>query len=395
MKNKIIAIFNSLVLSIMLFSPLNVHATSVYNNPNGLGGIDSSDGVLIHQYLNTSTDVSNLERLDFDNNSIVSMADEYKVQLYNLGLLNTGTINLPAAATYNGSTSETYRVFNAQTGALDILKTYTLFNFSPVINNINEPDSPDSIIGNDERVPNWDRSGVVKIMSDNYYLGTGFVVGPHIIATAAHCVYNYSNANIESCNAISKIKLFDSNGTCQLNATPVECHVPYSYIYSVQNNIGQATNEFDYALISVSQNLSEYLCFDLGVALNAASVNQFPVTVTGFPEKVYEGTQLEQTVNTGTEHNMYHDTGNLTYSTSFCPNRQLFYTADMSSGNSGGPVYVTEHTYDIYGNNHRVNYSVVAINVSGCDDFNIGTRINGELIRFYKGNQNISWQLPT
>ena len=63
----------------------------------------------------------------------------------------------------------------------------------------------------------------------------------------------------------------------------------------------------------------------------------------------------------------------------------------MSPGNSGGPVYVTEHVCDKYGNNNKIYYSVVAINVAGTDNYNIGTRINGDLIRFYKGNQNVSW----
>lgn len=267
MKNKVISIISSICLSLMLITPLGTNASIIYNNPNGNGGIDLGDSALVVQYLNSGVDVTNLERLDFDNNSIVSMADSYKIQLYTLGLLPSGTINLPTALTFNGSQSETYRVFDAQTGIIDYNKSYTLFNFNPIINNINEPDYPDTVIGNDNRVPNWDRTGVVKIMTQSSYAGTGFVVNPHIIATAAHCLYNYNNPNSVSCNPISGINLFDNNGNCTSTVTPVECHIPYSYINSIQNNFGQETNEYDYALISVEEDLSNYMCFDLGVAL--------------------------------------------------------------------------------------------------------------------------------
>lgn len=388
---KIVSAFFAIFLSVLVSIPLIANALVIYNDPNGDGDIELNDNVLITQYLGGTVDVTNLERLDFDNNKIISKADAYEVQLYKLGLLNPGTINLPSSETFGGSSYAYYHVFSASTGNQLTNKSYMLYNFSPVPNSITDPEVPDTVIGSDSRVPNWDRTGVVKLMTSSYYAGSGFVVAPHIIATAAHCVYNYNNLSYESGRVISGIKLFNNLGVNTLTATPVECHVPYSYINSINSNPGQQTNEFDYALITVEEDLSDYMCFDLGVALNAASVNHVAITNAGFPAEINPDTPSAQTVNDHNIHNMYQGQGNLINSTAFSPDRQLFYDLDTSGGNSGGPVYVTQTVHDKYGNNTKVYYSVIAINVSGATEFNIGTRMNGELIRFYLHNNNPSW----
>lgn len=388
---KFFSYFMSFTISGIVSIPLIANALITYNDPSGDGNIAMNDNVLITQYLNGTADVTNLERLDFDNNKIISNADAFEIQLYKLGLINPGSINLPSSETYNGSSSAYYHVFSASTGSRLINRSYSLYNFNPVPNNITEPELTDVVIGNDSRVPNWDRTGVVKIMTPSYYAGSGFVIAPHVIATAAHCIYNYSNTSYESGIIISGIKLFNNAGVNTLTATPVECHVPYSYINSINSNLGQETNEYDYALITVEEDLSDYMCFDLGVALNAASVNHANITNAGFPEEINPERPSAQTVNTHYIHNMYQSTGNLLDSTSYVPDRQLFYDLDTSGGNSGGPIYFTQTVHDNNGNNTKVYYSVIAINVAGDSNMNIGTRINGELIRFFLKNNNLSW----
>ncbi len=387
---KIISSIIAIIFSVIISVPLIVNALINYNDPNGDYSIEANDSVLINQYLSGSVNVSNLETMDFDNNYIISKADSYKIQLYNLGLMNSGTINHPSAVTYNGSSSETYFVFDATTGNRIINNTYILLNNSNVVINNIESEVPDTVIGDDGRVPNWDRTGVVKIiMSDGF--GTGFVVAPHVIATAAHCAYNYANTSSTTGQIIDNILLFNNSGVNTLSATPVECHVPYSYINKTKTESGSYTNEFDYALITVEEDLSDYMCFKLGVALNAAPINNVAITNAGFPGIVYPNTPLEQTVNTLTLHNMYQCTGNLMDLSVFEPDRQLFYNADTSGGNSGGPIYVSETVQDKNGNNTQVYYSVIAINVAGASNFNIGTRMNSELIHFYLHNSNLHW----
>ena len=409
-KKFILSIF-TVIISGIVSIPLIANALISYNDPNGDGDILLNDGILINQYLSGSVDVTNLERMDFDNDNIISKADAYEIQLYNLGLLNSGSINLPSASTYNGFSCACYHVFDASTGAhvnnplLEDGYEYCLSNFNSIYNNNTAPDVTDIVIGSDSRVPNWDKSGVVKIISNNDPNGvTGFVVAPHIIATAAHCVYDSDNTSDEVGYIITDILLFDNDGDISLSATPVECHVPMSYIDFTQNYPRLYSDKYDYALITVEEDLSDYMCFNLGVALNSAVIDYVPIYNAGFPH-YYNG----YAVNTGLLHQMYIGTGTLIewneylnynqYESYYSyynldPDRQLYYNADTSEGNSGGPVYVKKDVYDKNGNNHREYYDVIAIHVSHTNNYNIGTRINGELIRFYLENDNVRFYIP-
>ena len=266
-----------------------------------------------------------------------------------------------------------YYMFNAKTGAK--VGDYYLDPLPSV-------DNSRAVIGEDERVIDWTKSGVVKIMSPNYYLGSGFVVGDHVIATAAHCVYDYFNGNAEK---ITKILLFNNNGNIALEATPVTTHVPTKFINAV--NDGKYRTISDYALITVKDDLSAYACFDLGVPLDSFMNSNSVVTVTGFPA-TWGKPGEEVTVNTATKHMMYSGNGKM-----YNGNDSLIrYETDTTGGNSGGPVYITE---SIPGRN--TYYTVVAINIAepNVDNpkYNIGTRMTTDLIHFYSANNtNIKWE---
>lgn len=260
------------------------------------------------------------------------------------------------------NTSRKYYVYNAKTG--NKKSEYTLNPVSSINNSR-------SVIGEDERVIDWTKSGVVKLITDKG-LGSGFVVSDHVIATAAHCVDNQK---------ISEILLFDNNGNVTLHATPVDYHIPYEYI--------RANDEtYDYALITVKEDLSSYACFDLGVPLKSFANKKTAVTVTGFSadKKASDGNYT----NTSTMHMMYSANGIVN---KIDDSDLMFYTADTAGGNSGGPVYITE-SYD-----GRTYYTVVAIHAyrphdDGIDHSagNHGTCITTDLIHFYTANNtNINW----
>lgn len=282
------------------------------------------------------------------------------------------------SVSYSGSksdaanTARTYRIFNAKTGA-KIGSDYTL-------NALPAEDNSRAVIGEDERVIDWTKSGVVKLMSSDYYLGSGFVVSDHVIATAAHCVYDCSNGKAKR---IPKILLFDNNGNITLEATPVTTHVPVEFINAV--NDGNYRTISDYALITVKEDLSAYACFNLGVPLNSFINSNSVVTVTGFPA-TWGKPGEEITMNTNTQHTMYSGNGKM-----YNGNDSIIeYEVDTSGGNSGGPVYITESAYG------QTYYTVVGINVAhpnGANPkYNIGTRITTDLIHFYSANNNyISW----
>ena len=258
-----------------------------------------------------------------------------------------------------------YYVYDAKTG--DKIDGYYL-DPVPLENNSR------TVIGDkDERGIDWSKSGVVKIIIPDGF-GSGFVVGDHVIATAAHCVYG---------EKISEILLFDTSGKITLKATPVEYHVPYFYV----DNTDSET--YDYALISVKEDLSAYACFDLGVPLESFANGKSVVTVAGFPGTIGIAPSTTR-VNTTTKHMLYLGNGVVTK----MDNQDLlFYESDTSDGDSGGPVYITESL------NGETFYTVVAIHAQGTNCHNAGhnianhgTCITTNLIHFYKQNEYIFWE---
>lgn len=274
-----------------------------------------------------------------------------------------------------------YRIFNAKTG-VQIGDDYTL-GMHPD----EKPLIPCSIVGDDDRIVNWDRSGVVKIMDSYGGFSSGFVVSDHVIATAAHCVYDYEfNVAIP----LSEVLLFDNKGNVTLHATPVQYHVPLPFIITSQNSQDYRIKA-DYALITVKEDLSSYACFDLGVPLEPFDSSNSVVTVAGFP-RIIGNPNEEKIVNTTTKHMMYSGSGKVynPESDKVKSNSLIFYKADSTTGDSGGPVYITESAYG------ETYYTVVGINAASpkkSNEYNAGVRIDSNLIYFFTGNnENIKWE---
>jgi len=269
------------------------------------------------------------------------------------------SMNFSSMDTSAESTSRTYKIFNAATGAY--IDEYTLVTDSS--NN-----NPRTVIGDDDRAVDFTKSGVVKIINATSR-ATGFVVDKHTIATAAHCIYD---------EKMREIRLFDSNGNVSKTVTPVEVHVPQKYINDSQDSVN-----YDYGLITVKEDLSDYACFDLGTVLDSGIFNQLTVSVTGFPaeyntkeDKMYTGNGVLKyksdvsIISEGKQKTFYHDSA-------------IFYTADSSKGNSGGPVYVTTSYKG------KVYYTVIGVHNYGLIDINSATRMTPDLLHFYMNNPNV------
>ena len=233
------------------------------------------------------------------------------VLIISLSFVNEYVANayIPHATSF----SRSYKVYDAATG--QEIDSYIL-SALPSYSNTRD------IIGDDSRVVDFTKSGVVKIMGPTGYYGTGFVVDSHVIATAAHVVKN---------KRITSIKLFNSNGTVALTAIPVEYHI-YSGFGSLADD-----SAFDYALISVEEDLSAYNHFRLGVPTANFDTSNRALSVTGFPGDLNN--------NDATTHTMMTATGNVYNLTNNISNYFLGYTVDTEGGNSGSPVYVTT-SYD-------------------------------------------------
>ena len=261
------------------------------------------------------------------------------------------------------NTRRQYYVYNAKTG----VKIYEYY-----LDPVEVYNNSRTVVDTDDRNPDKQKNGVVKIITHfaNYYNNSGFVVGDHVIATAAHCVCG---------DRVSKILLFNENGEVVSEATPVEYHVPAHYAQS-----GTTDKDYDYALITVKEDLHDYAKFELGVPLDSFLDGNADVTVTGFPDTV----KHEEVNDTENKHMIYSGVGQIYGGSELL----IYYTADASHGNSGGPVYITESFNDISGNgNNKTYYTVLGINTNSGNNCNIGIRMTTDLIHFYKNNPYLLW----
>lgn len=282
-----------------------------------------------------------------------------------LALTLTSNMTMNATALNN---AQSYKVFNATNGTF--LQTYTLQQ-NPI------QDNSRTVIGSDDRVVDFTKSGVVKIVLSNGDIGTGFIVDSHTIATAAHCVYNrdYNNVSNSYPCSISNIYVFNADGTVALNITnPSKYHIPTIFTTNATN-----ASIYDYAMITVPQDLSDYAMFNLGAPLDNFTNSGKSVSITGFPGEVGS-----VSVNTPSMHNMYTSSG-VTCSDVVDSSLEIAYTCDSSGGNSGGPVY----TITSYGG--VTYYTVVGVHAKSAGSANRAVRMTTNLLHFYKNNPNITY----
>lgn len=291
--------------------------------------------------------------------------------------------------------SLTFRKYNAQTGAykssyiLGVAPNNTANVFdenSYITQEIDETETVRSIT--DLGMPNehvlyhgtysTDKYplGIVKIQT--YFgsdftsegIGSGFVIDNHTIATAAHVVWNASSQYATNCKVKNKkLTLFNAKGTAlsSLTITPVEYHVPVKYMQGY-------TDGYDFALITVSQNLQNYVSLTLGLPLaefiNSGSI----VHNTGTPAVV--GGQTE---NTDTKHTLYTTYGGIfDFNTSDPTNKIVGAYAPATA--SGAPLY------------YPSNKAVLGIVRVGAGQYgeNCGsTTIKSEMFKFYYANPYI------
>ena len=255
----------------------------------------------------------------------------------------------------NLNEERTYYVFGSD-GAYE--KSYTL----SAVSNVSSSSSASTtaiVGGTDDTYPDYTKSGVVKIYNSAGTMGTGFVVDEHIIATAAHVVYSAGTSGDNSKYPTS-ILFHDSDGNVISSETItdiVSTHIPYKYITT-------GGTDYDYALIEVEEDLSDYMCFNLGVTLDSFDSSEATVYVTGYANdgKAVSGEGVVTTSST---------------------DYRLYYTADTISGMSGGPVYI-ETTF-----NGKTYYTVVGVHHGGVSTANYGARMNTTLMQFYLNNPNL------
>ena len=357
MKKFITSVLSALATAVCSTAIVSNAAFNPNKDPNGDGVLGIADAVYISQYLCGLFEPTDLSQLDVDDNDIVSIVDQIYMQMYEAGSITSrfGENESPDTITRT-QTSRQYNVYNAVTTLY--LRNYTLY-----VNDSDNTGGTRNIIGIDDRVPATGDIGTVEIITGyyNHNIATGFVVGNHTIATAAHVVYDGSGYT----EYMRTITIENANGV-QTELTPVEIHIPADY-----NSNNTNYKEYDYALISVEEDLSNYKSFKIGAVTDNADDDQISMYTVGFPgDHNYLNDHFHK----------YLSTGNI----SFCNGNTIRYTADTVGGNSGGPVYVSE---TLNGNTY---HTVVGIHTDQFDSTcNQGIRINAPVLKFLIGNSNI------
>jgi V8-like Glu-specific endopeptidase len=249
-----------------------------------------------------------------------------------------------------------YYVFSASSGKM--VDTYTLdSDDAPTITSSSA--STRGIIGDDDRTLETSLKGVVNIGNN----GTGFIIGEHTILTAAHCVCNRSE---QVGNSGMKIYLYDngSYNNASVTATPVQIHVPGKYVDT------KGYGEYDYAIITVKEDLSDYMSFNLGVARSNAVGKT--ISVTGFGCNTDPPTP---NINSSLIREMSTGSGKLTTISDY----YIHHDADVVNGDSGGPLYYTKDGVK----------TVVGIHNSSGTDFNSAMRITTDILQFAYNNSYI------
>ncbi len=370
------------------------------------GYVGTADLTIVTKYLNGIYSVSNYNQLDVNKSLTVDAADSecltacllgntYEACYYsraNAKDNNNATnpeVDFPTVSgfTPNSATTSTasreYMIYSY----LDH-EDYGTYYLTPTITELGSETNSRSVIGSDDRyvADGNENSGIVRLSIG----GTGFVVSDHVIATAAHCVYDRKTFTWVDDLSITT---YDNNGNILSNSTltPVEAHIPKEYYRtSLLGDINY--REYDYALITVAEDLSDRVHFSLGTSYNVNSSlsSNVPIYVTGCPSDVH-GTSNSNNTLYSAEGNIlgYQDNNDpFDYEDSI-----LTYDVDMSGGDSGGPVYtITQNT--INGTPSYI-YTALAINAYEVGIYNFGAAMTNYHNQFYNNNPYMDYTLPT
>jgi V8-like Glu-specific endopeptidase len=228
----------------------------------------------------------------------------------------------------------------------------------------------------ENRVIDTDQS-VVRLSNG----GSGFIISDHCIATAAHCLYNRSKARFSTIT----VTICDNNYDSPIETlTPSSLHVPDNFI-SYSNEYQYSC--YDYGLIYVEEDLSQYGAFNLGVPTAKFLAYENEVTASGFPGKING--------NQPSNHYRYKSDGIISFFTKnvnqFGRSIDLRFSSSCctSGGDSGGPLYKTT---TFQGTEYR---TVVGIVTGGtCEEEDgvytytgtYGVRITTDLLHFFLNN---------
>ena len=203
--------------------------------------------------------------------------------------------------------------------------------------------------------------------------GTGFIIGDHEIMTAAHCAYNFSDSATVT---IPNANPYTSEA---ITFNVVAAHVPQAYInYETINNIpGLCSQDVDYAILTVSEDLSQYGSFLLGMGTSSIKGKSVPIHCMG-----YQGNELK--ISNGLIINI----NNIGISNNYETNLYSYYQT------SGSPIYTESYfgvpnttNEDYVLNRYRTAISLVSTSYNDNNgSHTYGIIIGSEILQFAYSN---------
>lgn len=278
----------------------------------------------------------------------------------------SSTITLDSSV--NQTTGRTYKRYSCTENAY--LSDYTLTPTNVSLNTTSAQ-SRGLVNDNDNRVAasGNECTGIVHFGND----GTGFIVGDHVIATAASSI-------VDDVFGILEPVIFTCGTNGRLDGytlTPTEIHVPAEYTDT-------ADTLYDYALVVVEEDLSGYTHFDIGNSYNMtySEAGTIPIHVTGVPYKTGDGLDVNNEIN-----RLYTHNGRIYGSAN---TSLLRHTVDTSDGQEGSPIYTITREY--YNNEYYYTYTALGIANSqeGTYVSNSGVLMTKHHLLFYGSNPYIS-----
>ena len=169
---------------------------------------------------------------------------------------------------------------------------------------------------------------------------------------------------------------------------PVEAHIPKTF---TTNNI----DVYDYALITVNADLSNYEHFNLGSLydLDASSLQNANLYAMGTPQYVHGESHGSANGIGDNGRLVYTGIGHIVDGPANPDSDILYLDADITYGDSGGPIFMQE-TYCIGIDVYRINTVVSicsGIHTNNNELYNMGPRFNSPILQFYRNNPNISY----
>ncbi|RAL22587.1 trypsin-like serine peptidase [Thermoflavimicrobium daqui] len=185
---------------------------------------------------------------------------------------------------------------------------------------------------------------------------TGWLIGPHTVATAGHCIYDTSTDTW-----MKSVRVYPGRNGSSAPFGSVEG----VELESVSGWVNDGDPAYDYGVIHLKENIG-YDAGWFGFRWQDETYKGQEATIAGYPGDKYQGTPLYLKT-------MWQHTSKILSDT----NTRLFYDIDTFGGQSGSPIWQTRSDCGECGIGvHAYGY--------GSQQMNGGTRINQERFNKFK-----------